>query len=1522
MRRRRCWWDRGVIALVAGMLVFAGTLAATSGGASRGHTSASHSAKAGKIVKAILTSGTNTQPSTTSAASLYLSNWENIQAIWMAPALNQEQTPTYGPRIAELHYSANWSVNQIVDYTGFYIDETDSVKYDSPQNFTTTGYLDQNGVLNGTYGTYSGNATPIQMSRDFVLVPNEPFMVVRYTLTNPSATKSYNWNVLDQVHLNNTNLSDNVSGSYDSTRKALFANMTASGQYVMFLGAMQTASSYQVGNDSDCTASDSTASAWCQFDANGTLDNNGSLSTPNMDLGFQNLVTIAPNSTQTLYYYLGIASTMTAAQSAASTAGAQTGSYWYSQTASDYSTWLNAGKTISTSDTGVNTAYLRNLVVIKNSQNPGDGLFPAATNPGSYGYKAWVRDSSFDAMALDAAGHYAEAQQYWEWMAANQLSNGTWETTYNLWTGAYISFVQPEYDSVGMFLVGAYRDYQLSGNTSFLANIWPAAQAAANFISNNVGSNGLGPEDFSIWEQTDQYNTFTEAFYVAGLRAAAHLALYEGNSSDADSWNGAATSILSAVQRSYSWNPPGQYDDTTGYYDQGVTASGSPDTTIDSSSDELIALGDVNADTEQAANQISAVEQALTHDTYGIARYEGDTYYYTSPYSPAGNEAGSAEPVWPNMTMLVGLYDVYTGQSTTALSLLQWYASVSGVGYMPPGEAVSWQTDQPIVSTMSEPFTAASFIMTSLAYTAQYDPRVYPTNANASAYATVNETTTPSNDWPQWRNIPFYDGNPAGSASGSAMTSIKRVYVSNDSSNLYLRVDNASGSLSAYNTAPEFAILIYAQDFNHSGSLHTTTTGFYGGTLDHPMNYLYARWSNSGTYSMFSANSSGGWTWDTNLSTQAPQWDTATGRIELEIPITDMASSGSASSGSWSYLDVDMVYDNPNTGVWSDDDIMGLHYEIASSSQAWLYGSTLGHEISSLTTNASRYSPNTGVTINGDIVNPQAVAENNETLTLAFTHNGVAVGSNETTPVSLAAGQVENYALSWTPPTTNYQGYMVQATLTDVNGHVLDNAYTAVDVSSSWAKFPRYGFVTDFGDNYTQTLITNRLNLYHLDGVQFYDWEWKQHVPLAGTVSSPASSWVNIDKDTNYMHSVQTLISDVHGDAAVAMDYNLIYGAWAGYGQDGSGVNYQWGLWWNNNCTNQANISLTGLETSNLYMFDPGNSSWQSYIFGQEQDVNDVYHFDGWQADQLGNQGTTYTCSGTSVSPSTEFNGFLTNAYNALGGQLVFNAVGQYGQQQVASNADLTFLYTECWPANGQTTYDDLQTTINNNNTWSSGAKSTVLAAYPDQAYGDNYTSSDPAFFNTPGVLYEDATIFASGGDHIELGDVDHMLSEPDYVSDSLYMTASLQQSMVNYYNFLTAYEDLLRNGETPNSNVIDLPGGPTTSTNGSAGTVWTFASSTSGTDVVQFINMLNLTSNNWMDTNANQPAPTVKTNVSVKYYYTSSVAPVSVYVASPDVNGGVAQSLSFSTGNDSGGKYVTFTLPSLDYWDMAWVNY
>jgi len=905
-------------------------LSALAGNPVDGHASAA--------AAAVPAADTTTLPSTTSSASEYINNWSNLTAIWNASKLNQDDTGTYGPRIAELRASNQWSTNQIVDYTGFFDDATDNVKYDQAHDFASTGYLDENGVLNTAYGEYNSASMPITVKRDYVMVPNEPFLVARYTLTNPSSTTSYSWKVLDQVHLNNTSSGTNVSASYDSTRDAMFGDMTASGQDVVTLGALQTPTAYQAGNDSDCTATDTGASAWCQFDTNGTLDDNASESTPNVDLGFQNTVTIAPSSSQTLYYYLGLGTTLSAAQTASDTARSETGAYWFDTTASDYASWLAAGKNVSTSDTGVNTAYERNLVVIKNSQNPTNGLFPAATNEGSYGYKAWMRDSAFDAMALDASGHYAEAEKFWDFMIDNQLSTGAWHTTYDEWSGDYVSFVEPEYDSLGEFLVGVLKHYQDTGSSSFLSTVWPAVEAAANFIEDNIASNGLGAADASIWEETVQYNVFTQAYYIAGLRAAAVLANDESASSTADGWNGAASTILTAVQRSDTASPPGLWDASGGYYDRGIATDGTTvNSLLDSSSMALIVTGDVDAASSRGTTMVDTIDSDLTHDTYGIARYTGDTYYYTSQYDPAGDEAGAAEPVWPNMTMFDTIDDVYSGQSALAFERLQYYVSVSGVGYMPPGEAVAWPTSQPVLSTMSEPLTAASFILAALTYTGNYDPQVYATNANASAYATVDVTTTPSSDWSKWTNIPYYTFPSGASTSGSAMTNIGDVYISNDASDIYVRVDNSSGAFSAYGATPEFALLVYAQDFNHSTSLTGTTSGEYGRTLDHAMNYMVGRWSGSTAYTAFTAGSSG-WTSSSTLSSIAPQWDTSTGRIEAAIPISALASGGSASTGSWSYLDIELAYQNPTTGTWDDDDLGAVHYQLASSTSTTLYG--------------------------------------------------------------------------------------------------------------------------------------------------------------------------------------------------------------------------------------------------------------------------------------------------------------------------------------------------------------------------------------------------------------------------------------------------------------------------------------------------------------------------------------------------------------------------------------------------------
>lgn len=1441
----------------------------------------------------------------------------------MASHLNQNDKNTaYGPRIAELHMAGQWPTNQINDYSGFFIDNTSGTKYDQINPFKSSAWIDSSGTLHSEYVSYNGQGLPFQLARSYSMVPNQPFLVTRYRVYNPSASQTLTLNILDQVHLNNTQSATNVTGSYNSTTNALYGDMTSSGQAVVFLGALQNPSSYQVGNDSNSNAASTTAGGWYQFDANGKLADNSTISTPNVDLGFQQALTVGPGQTQYAYFYLGAAPSMSAANSDVTVARDQTGSAWFQQTGTDYSQWLAKGTTLSTSDSGVNSAYNRALVVMRNAQNPTTGLFPATTNPGSYGYKAWVRDSSMTAMALDAAGHYATAAKYWAWMDTNQQSNGTWMTTYDLWTGASISFVQPEYDSVGMFLMGIYHHYELTKNGAFLASMWPAVQRAADFIMNNIATNGLGAADHSVWEQNQAYWTFTQAMYVSGLRAAAQMSAVEGDQANVDAWSGAASTIQSAIQTPASASSPGLWNDTSGYYNEAQSTSGAPVTLIDASTNALFAFGALSPATARTARDLFAVDTALGHLGRGLARYQGDTYYNTSPYSPAGNEAGKNEPVWPELTMYQAMYDTYTGNYQGAFADLQWYASVSGVGYMPPGEAVSRATGQPIVSTMSEPLTAASFVTAALTYSGSYNPRMPAVESNAGDYSSIRPTSNAEGDWAQWTSVPFHSQNRP-SVTGSATTQVRRAYLANDASNLYVRLDNASGTLPGYNTSPLFAVMIYSQDFAGSTTTASTTKGFYGATLNHPMSYLVARWSNSNAYSLFDANSSGGWSFVKNLAGLAPQWDTTTGRVEAAIPGSVFDSGGTVpTTNQWAYMEVELASQSSG-GSWVDNSVMPMHYRWTAQGQATLYGNVQGNDIYWASTTQGRYNPGQAVPITVDVVNPE-VTPLSATLTVSFTHLGASVPAPVSANVTLSAGGTQSYLFDWTPPTTNDQGYLVGITLTQSNGQVLDATHTAVDVSSSWSAYPRYGYLTNYGyvSHGTTQWTIDLLNRYHLNALQFYDWQWKHHVPLAGTVSSPALSWNDVANITNYRQTVLNLINEAHASNMMAFNYNLMYGAWAGYGQDGSGVNYQWGLWWSSNCTNQVNIALpSGWATTNLYIFDPGNTSWQQYIDGREAQALQAYPFNGWQVDQLGNQGTVYNCGGSQVHPTQEYRGFLQAAKSALGTHLIFNAVGNYGQAQVAaSGSPLDVTYTEAWPAYGQTTYNDLRSTVETDLADSGGALQPIIAGYMDSTYSKNFTDASPGYFSAPGVLLTDAAIFASGGDHIEMGGQNKMLSQAYFPNQALAMSGSLQASMVREYNFITAYENVLRgNGLTDSANAVVMPG-VATSTNGAPGTVWTFVRSQPGRDVIQLVNLLGNSSSDWQDTNASYPPPPVQANAVLKYYYgTGTVSGVTL--ASPDINGGAAQALSFTSGSDASGNYVQFTVPSLQYWDMLMVN-
>ncbi|MCQ5031424.1 hypothetical protein NE547_18235, partial [Flavonifractor sp. DFI.6.63] len=85
---------------------------------------------------------------------------------------------------------------------------------------------------------------------------------------------------------------------------------------------------------------------------------------------------------------------------------------------------------------------------------------------------------------------------------------------------------------------------------AFLNKIWPAYKMSSDLVSNGIQSNGFGAGDSSIWEEQFEYNAFTQALYAAGLDAAQKLAIVLGLQDLAVSYNGAAGTIRSAIQRS------------------------------------------------------------------------------------------------------------------------------------------------------------------------------------------------------------------------------------------------------------------------------------------------------------------------------------------------------------------------------------------------------------------------------------------------------------------------------------------------------------------------------------------------------------------------------------------------------------------------------------------------------------------------------------------------------------------------------------------------------------------------------------------------------------------------------------------------------------------------------------------------------------------------------------------------------------------------------------------------------------
>ena len=386
----------------------------------------------------------------------------------------------------------------------------------------------------------------------------------------------------------------------------------------------------------------------------------------------------------------------------------------------------------------------------------------------------------------------------------------------------------------------------------------------------------------------------------------------------------------------------------------------------------------------------------------------------------------------------------------------------------------------------------------------------------------------------------------------------------------------------------------------------------------------------------------------------------------------------------------------------------------------------------------------------------------------------------------------------------------------------------------------------------------------------------------------------------------------------------MAYAAVSGYEEDG--VKQDWALYYSdNNSSGEGHFNFkmsdsTPTGITHLYFFDMSNKGWQNYIFNETNKIFDAFEFDGWHSDTVGEWGEMKTADGRTLYVKDTYHEFLNSAKEEIGDKfLVFNPVGAQGIEGV-NTSDVDVLYTEMWPwdrdRDGELydSYYSLKKAIERARE-ESGGKSLVIPAYMSYDYGEANPGSP---FNTSAVLLTGASVYAAGGSRMELGDNGKMLSNEYFPAQHLYMTEELEQRMANQYDFIVAYENLLRDGQTETTNrieVIDYENNPY----GDPETIWTYSKKDSEYEVVQMINLLGVSQNDWRANDGKKETPDKLSNFEMKYYYSDEVN--SVYLASPDDDNGRTKELDFTKGSDQYGNYVKIAVPSLEYWNMIYMS-